>query len=179
MPQKKNPDVLELLRGKTGRVLGDLVTLAVLLKGLPLAYNRDMQEDKPPVFDAARTVEISLEALAGLIPTVRFREDRLRAAAEGGYSDATAVAEYLVRKKVPFREAHRIVGELVADAIDRNVPLSGLSLDDFTKRSTAFGADVFDVLGAERCARAYVSEGGASPQSVREQIAFWKERLNH
>jgi argininosuccinate lyase len=150
MPQKKNPDMAELVRGKTGRVVGDLVTMLVLLKGLPLAYNRDLQEDKPPVFDAFDTVDTSLDVLAGALAEARFHADVMRKALREGFLDATEIADYLAERGVPFRDAHHVAGRLVARAVKAGKVLAELSLDEFREEDPAFEADIFaalDVLG--------------------------------
>jgi argininosuccinate lyase len=177
MPQKKNPDVLELLRGKCGRVYGDLTTLLTVMKGLPLAYNRDMQEDKEALFDAADTVRASLAMAARLISSTAFKVDHMASALRDGHMDATALAEYLVRRGVPFREAHEIVGGVVRTAAADGVPLEELGLEQLRAFSEAFADDVYHVLGAQNCIENYRSHGSSSPSEVQRQLAAWKERL--
>ena len=177
MPQKKNPDVLELMRGKCGRVYGDLVALLTMLKGLPLAYNRDMQEDKGALFDAFDTVRGSLEVAAGLARNAAFKRDNMHRACLNGYMDATSLAEYLVRRGVPFRQAHEIVGQIVHMAASDDVRLSKLGLDQFRRFSEAIEEDVYEVLGVENCVANYRSHGSSSPAEVQRQIAEWKARL--
>jgi len=149
MPQKKNPDMAELVRGKSGRVVGDLVNLLVMLKGLPLAYNRDMQEDKPPVFDAFDTVDSSLQILAGSLATARFDAQRMRRALTEGFVDATELADYLAAKGVAFRQAHHVAGQLVRLAIERNKTLSELSLTELQSVHPAFESDIYAALDLE------------------------------
>jgi argininosuccinate lyase len=176
MPQKKNPDVLELTRGKCGRVYGSLVSLLTTFKGLPLAYNRDMQEDKEPLFDAVDTVESVLGVMRDLVHTVGFHTERTAQACDGGHMDATSLAEYLVRKGVPFREAHGIVGRAVraAGGEDR---LSELTLEQLQEFSDAIEEDVFDILGTRECVENYQSHGSTAPSEVDKQIAMWRQRL--
>ncbi|MFO8006192.1 MAG: argininosuccinate lyase [Candidatus Brocadiia bacterium] len=177
MPQKKNPDVLELLRGKCGRVCGDLSGLLMVLKGLPLAYNRDLQEDKELVFDAADTVEASLRVAARLIRTTQFRTDRMGRACEAGHMDATALAEYLVGRGIPFREAHRIVGRAARQAAADGVKLEDLSLEQLRSLSEVIAEDVYSVLGVQNCVENYRSHGSSAPSELDRQIKLWQERL--
>lgn len=178
MPQKVNPDVLELIRGKSARVVGDLQSLLVLIKGLPLAYNRDLQEDKLPIFDAYETVAASLELAAPLVAGMELRRDRIAARIEDGYLDATTLMEYLIRKNVPQRTAHGLVGRLVRAAMDRGVRLAELSIDDFRGEHEAFDESIFDVLGVENSVRAMTSEGSTAPARVRAEVARWQEKLS-
>jgi len=177
MPQKKNPDVLELVRGKTGRVYGDLISLLTTLKGLPLSYNRDLQEDKVPLFDAFDQVRGSLAVLAELIVRTTFKEARTREACEKGHLDATALAEYLVGRGIPFREAHGIVGRAVRQAAARGAKLSDMTLEELRAFSDAVSEDVFNVLGVSNCIENYRSHGSSSPQEVARQLKHWKEVL--
>lgn len=174
MPQKKNPDVMELVRGKTGRVYGALSGMLMLSKGLPQAYNRDMQEDKIHLFSAHDTLKASLEIAAAVVRHTEFRVDKLAAAAEGGYMDATILAEYLVGKGVPFREAHQHVGKLVAQAEQSGRQLGGLRLDELRGVCERIEGDVFEYLGAANVVRRYRSEGNSGPESVRGQVAYWR-----
>ena len=178
MPQKVNPDVLELIRGKSARVVGDLQSLLVLIKGLPLAYNRDLQEDKLPIFDAFETVAASLELAAPLVAGTELRRDRITERIEDGYLDATTLMEYLIKKDVPQRTAHGLVGRLVRTAMDRGVRLAELSLDDFQSEHEAFDESIFDVLGVENSIRAMTSEGSTAPARVRAEVARWQEKLS-
>jgi len=177
MPQKVNPDVLELVRGKSARVVGNLTRLCVLVKGLPLAYNRDLQEDKEPLFDSCDTVSACLELASPLVTGAELNRPAIAARLEQGYLDATTLMEYLVRKGVPLRTAHDLVGRLVRLALDRGVPLAELSLDDFQQAHAALDESVYDVLGAERAVAAFVSYGSTAPAEVQRQIERWKELL--
>ncbi len=177
MPQKINPDVLELIRGKTARVIGHLQTLLVLVKGLPLAYNRDLQEDKPPVFDAFDTVRACLEVAVPLVAGAELLRPAIAQRLEQGYLDATTLMEYLIRRGVPQRTAHDLVGRLVRKAIDRGVPLAGLSLEEFREAHAGLDAEVYAVLGAPQAVQAMQSYGSTGPQQVREQIQRWKQKV--
>jgi len=170
MPQKKNPDVAELIRGKTGRLYGNLIALLTTLKGLPLTYNRDLQEDKEPVFDSVDTLKASLEVLDALLPALRVRTERVRAAATAGYTLATELADYLATKNVPFREAHRIVGEIVRHCLATNRPLEQLPLSALRRFSPHFTADVRQWLSADAAVRRRRAVGGTAPQSVHRQL---------
>ena len=154
MPQKKNPDVAELIRGKTGRVYGHLMALLTILKGLPMTYNRDLQEDKEPLFDTVDTLQACLRVLTAMIGHLSFNRERMEAGAGGGFSTATDVAEYLVMKRVPFREAHGIVGKLVAFCIRKNKTLSDLTLKEFRQFYPGFQKDLFDRLTARQSVNA-------------------------
>ena len=176
MPQKKNPDVAELVRGKTGRTFGNLIALLTIMKSLPLAYNRDMQEDKLPVFDSVDTAKGSLHVLAEMIKALGFNKARLDAAASGGFATATDVAEYLVRKGMPFREAHEATGKLVAYCISKGKGLAELTLAEFRKGSKLIGRDVFACLSAEDSASSRSSEGGTSPAQVKKALARLKRK---
>ena len=177
MPQKKNPDVAELARGKTGRVYGALVSLLTTLKGLPLAYNRDLQEDKEPVFDAADTVRGLLGVLAPMLSAIAFRKDRMRAAVADGFLNATDMADYLVTKGIPFRTAHDIVGRIVRHCVDAGKRLEDLPLSDLRRFSPAFRADVTRQLRLERCVERRQSFGGTSPTRVAEALKVAKRTL--
>lgn len=177
MPQKINPDVLELIRGKTARVVGDLQTLLVLVKGLPLAYNRDLQEDKLPVFDAFDTVMACVHRAKALVDGARLKVERIARAIDRGYLDATTLMEYLIRCDVPQRKAHEIVGRLVKKAMDRDARLADLSLDEFREVHSGFDNDVYEVLGIEQAVEAFISYGSTGPQEVDRQIAIWRQRL--
>ncbi len=177
MPQKVNPDVLELIRGKTARVVGNLQTLLVLVKGLPLAYNRDLQEDKPPVFDSFDTVKASLELAAPLVAQTRLNRPAIAERLDRGYLDATTLMEYLIRNDVPQRTAHGLVGRLVRKAIDRGVRLSDLELTDFTEAHDALDESVYGILGVEQAVAAMTGEGSTGPEQVKKQVENWKRRL--
>jgi len=177
MPQKKNPDVLELVRGKTGRIYGALAGMLMLTKGLPQAYNRDLQEDKIHLFGAHDTLSASLEIAAEVVRHTTFNVARLQEATQRGFLDATVLAEYLVGKGVPFREAHQHVGRLVTFAEQKACELADLSLDEFQQVCGKIERDVFDYLGASNVVARYQSEGNAGPESTARQIAFWKKQL--
>ncbi len=178
MPQKRNPDAAELVRGKTGRVLGDFVALATVVKGLALAYGSDLQEDKERVFDAADTLRLSLAVMAGMIADLKAQPDAMRRVAEMGYPTATDLADWIVRVlKRPFRDAHHIAGSIVKRAEELGVPLDRLPLEEMQAVEPAIGKDVYDVLSLEASLKSRASFGGTAPERVREQIAFWRERL--
>lgn len=177
MPQKVNPDVLELTRGKTARVIGALQTLMVLVKGLPLAYNRDLQEDKPPLFDAFDTVQACLQVAAPLVEGAELRRASIAARLEEGYLDATTLMEQLIRQGMPQRRAHHVVGDLVREAMRRGVPLANLTLSDLQAKCPDLDESIFKVLGTQAAVAAFVSEGSTSPDEVARQVAHWTERL--
>ena len=170
MPQKKNPDVTELIRGKTGRVNGDLVTLLSMLKGLPLAYNKDMQEDKEAIFDAIDNVKLCVTTFIPMLSTMRVLKDNMRAAAARGFINATDCADYLVKKGMPFRDAYKITGTLVAKCIEKGVTLETLPLAEYKKLSDQFEEDVFDAINLENCVMQRNSYGGPSPKAVTDQL---------
>jgi argininosuccinate lyase len=178
MPQKKNPDVAELARGKAGRLIGNLTGLLATLKGLPLAYDRDLQEDKEPVFDAVDTLLTVLPAMAGLVATLRFHTDRLSATAAAGHALATDVAELLVRRGVPFREAHEVVGHLVVWCQVHDCELSDVSDEDLAKVSTLLTPDVRDVLTVPGAIAARAGRGGTAPARVAEQLARLRQEVH-
>ena len=178
MPQKKNPDVPELVRGKTGRVSGNLVALLTVMKGQPLAYNKDNQEDKEPLFDSVDTTRDCLRVFADMIPALKIDRKRMRAAAAEGYSTATDLADYLVRKGVAFRDAHEIVGKAVRHAIESGRDLADLPLGELCRFSSAIEADVFSVLTPEGSVAARTHAGGTAPAKVRAAIDRARERLN-
>jgi argininosuccinate lyase len=175
MPQKKNPDVSELTRGKTGRVYGDLIAILTILKGLPLTYNRDLQEDKEPLFDAIETVKLALKVNTLIIEGMKPKKERMREQAARGFSLATDVADYLAKKGVPFRKAHRIVGELVAYCLDKGKDLSELTLEEFKKFSDKFEEDVLSLMSLEGSVSSRKVIGGTSPERVKEEIERIKE----
>ncbi|MCR5575859.1 MAG: argininosuccinate lyase [Oscillospiraceae bacterium] len=178
MPQKKNPDMAELVRGKTGRVYGDLMALLTVLKGLPLAYNKDMQEDKEGVFDACDTVKLCLEVMAGMLPGMKAREDKMRRAAEEGFINATDLADYLVGKGLPFRDAYKVSGRLVAKCIREGKTLEALSLEEYKEASGLVGEDVYAAIDLDACVSRRQSLGGTSVPSVEKQLAAVREKLN-
>ena len=170
MPQKKNSDMAELVRGKTGRVYGDLMAMLTILKGLPLAYNKDMQEDKETVFDAVDTVKKCLRVFAPMIRTMRSKKENMYAAAQKGFLNATDLADYLVREGMPFRTAYKIVGKLVAQCIAENKTLETLTLDEYRVHSDLFHEDLFEEISLETCVKKRISAGSTGPESVEEQI---------
>lgn len=175
MPQKKNPDFAELTRGKTGRVVGDLVSLLVTMKGLPLAYNKDLQEDKEPIFDAIDTVRDTLHAFIEMMPGVEPQRDVLREACHAGYPTATDLADYLVRKGVPFRSAHDIVGQIVRAAVEMKCGLHEMPLEKLQSFSDKIGEDVYDSLTLEGALKARNHTGGTAPAQVLRQVGLWKD----
>ena len=170
MPQKKNPDVAELVRGKTGRVYGDLMGLLTTMKGLPLAYNKDMQEDKEPVFDAVDTVKMCLPVFAGMIATMRVLPENMRRAAGGGFINATDCADYLTRKGMAFRDAYTTVGNLVYYCTQQGKLLEELTLEEMKNISPLFGEDVYEALRLETCMGQRRSHGGPAPEETERQI---------
>ncbi len=177
MPQKKNPDMAELVRGKTGRVYGDLMGLLATLKGLPLAYNKDMQEDKEAVFDGLDTVIACLEIFAPMIATMKVNKEVTYAAAQKGFINATDLADYLTKKGMPFRAAYKIVGTIVADCIAKNLVLDTYPLAEYQKHSQLFAEDLYGEISLETCVNKRLSEGGASPASVKKQIQWVREQI--
>ncbi len=175
MPQKKNPDVAELTRGKTGRVYGSLMTLLTLMKGLPLAYNRDMQEDKEPVFDAADTVTHSLSVFIEMLKGVSIRKETMRKAAEDGFITATDLADYLVRKGMPFRKAHEVVGRAVLRATELGCGLVDMPIGEYAKLSTLIHEDVYHALSVDASVKRRTSYGGTSPANLKKRLAKLKK----
>ena len=177
MPQKKNPDMAELVRGKTGRVYGDLMALLTTLKGLPLAYNKDMQEDKEAVFDAVDTVKMCLKVFGGMVQTMKANTANMKLAAQKGFINATDLADYLVKKGLPFRSAYKISGQLVALCIQKNTVLEELPLDIYKEYSDLFDNDLYEVIDLMTCVEKRISQGGTSVASVESQITYVKEML--
>ena len=177
MPQKKNPDMAELVRGKTGRVFGDLMALLTTLKGLPLAYNKDMQEDKESVFDAVDTVKMCLQVFTGMVATMRANTANMKRAAQTGFINATDLADYLVKKGLPFRSAYKISGQLVALCIQKSTVLEELPLETYKEYSPLFEEDVYNDIDLVTCVEKRISEGGTSVASVEKQIAYVREAL--
>lgn len=172
MPQKKNPDVAELVRGKTGRVYGDLMTLLTVMKGIPLAYNKDMQEDKESLFDGLDTVLLSIQTFTGMLDTMKIKKDVMNKAASGGFTNATDVADYLVKKGEAFRNAHEIVGKIVLYCIDENKAIYDLTLDEFKSFSPFFEEDVYKAIDLITCVEGRSVMGGPSSSSVQNQISL-------
>ena len=179
MPQKKNPDMAELVRGKTGRVYGDLMALLTTLKGLPLAYNKDMQEDKESVFDAVDTVKMCLQVFVGMIDTLKANTANMHLAAQKGFINATDLADYLVKKGLPFRSAYKISGQLVALCIKENTVLEELPLETYKEYSELFDQELYDAIDLKVCVEKRISKGGTSVASVEEQIRYVKEVLTN
>ncbi|MFD1745146.1 argininosuccinate lyase [Rhizobium helianthi] len=177
MPQKKNPDAAELVRAKTGRINGSLIALLTVMKGLPLAYSKDMQEDKEQVFDAAENLELAVAAMAGMVRDMTVRADRMRAAAGSGFSTATDLADWLVREAgLPFRDAHHVTGRAVAMAEAKGCDLADLSLEELQSIHASITDKVFDVLSVDASVASRTSFGGTAPSEVRKQIAWWRGR---
>lgn len=178
MPQKVNPDVLELTRGKSARVIGNLQTLFVLVKGLPMAYNRDLQEDKEPIFDSFDTVHACLELAAPLVAGARLQRERIEASIEQGYLDATTLMEQMIRQGMPQRRAHHLVGAIVGEAMKRRVTLAELPLEVMQHHAPDLDASIKGCLGTRQAVKAFRSEGSTGPQQVDQQIAFWTKELH-
>ncbi len=178
MPQKKNPDMAELIRGKTGRVYGDLMALLTTLKGLPLAYNKDMQEDKESIFDAVDTVKMCLDVMIPMIATMKVCREQMRHAAQTGFINATDLADYLVRCGLPFRSAYKISGQTVAYCIANGKVLENLTLEEYKGFSDLITEEIYDAIDLDNCVSRRISEGGTSVESVEKQIAYVRETLN-
>jgi argininosuccinate lyase len=177
MPHKKNPDVLELIRGKTARVIGALQTLLSLVKGLPLAYNRDLQEDKPPLFDAVDTVAGCLELAAAVVSAAELNRESIQSRLEEGFLDATTLMERLIRLGVPMRSAHEAVGALVRECLDRNCRLNDLPPERFDRIAPGHGPALVEQLGVDRAVAAFTSAGSTGPAEVERQLNAWRSRL--
>ncbi|KAG2698723.1 hypothetical protein I3843_07G162800 [Carya illinoinensis] len=177
MPQKKNPDPMELVRGKSARVIGDLVTLLTLCKGLPLAYNRDLQEDKEPAFDSVKTILGMLEVSAEFAQNITFNRERIQKALPAGHLDATTLADYLVKKGVPFRTSHDIVGRSVAFCVSKGCQLQDLHLDELRSISSVFDEDVYEYLGVENAVKKFSSYGSTGSECVSSQLGYWVTKL--
>ncbi len=178
MPQKRNPDMLELIRGKTAGIYGNLFALLTLMKGQPMTYNRDMQEDKKQIFDAGDTLISSLRMAAAIVGHTKFNQDIIQSDLNDGFLDATALAEYLVNKGVPFRQAHQIVGRLVAECETRTITLHELPLEDLQMASETISEDVYEILTPENVVNRYSTQAAAGQRQLDEQLAFWKEQLD-
>ena len=178
MPQKKNPDIAELVRGKCGRVIGDNMTLLTMMKGLPLAYNKDMQEDKEAIFDAIDNVKLCLSTFIPMLETMSVYKDNMRNAAAKGFINATDCADYLVKKGMAFRDAYKITGGLVALCIEKGTDLEHLPIEDYKERSALFDTDIYTAISLDTCVNNRLSQGGPSPESVKLQIKQVREVLN-
>lgn len=177
MPQKKNPDIAELVRGKTGRVYGALMSLLTTMKGIPLAYNKDMQEDKEMVFDAIDTVKDCLTLFTGMIRTMQFKKDRMEASAKNGFTNATDAADYLVNHGVPFRDAHGIVGQLVLYCIQKGIALDDMELSEFQEISPVFEEDIYEAIRMDTCVNKRVTTGAPGKAAMEEAIESYKKYL--
>ena len=178
MPQKRNPDAAELVRGKSGRIIGDLAGLLIVMKGLPLAYSKDMQEDKEGCFDSLQSLSLCIAAIAGMVRDMTPRIDKMKAAAGSGYATATDLADWLVRALgMPFRQAHHVTGRIVALAAEAGLGLEQLTLAQMQSIEPTITTEVFEVLGVEKSVRSRVSYGGTAPDNVRQQAKSWAHRL--
>ncbi|MCR4722038.1 MAG: argininosuccinate lyase [Lachnospiraceae bacterium] len=178
MPQKKNPDIAELVRGKTGRVYGALMGLLTTMKGIPLAYNKDMQEDKEQFFDAADTVINCVTLFNGMLSTIKFNKNIMEESAKKGFTNATDAADYLVLKNIPFRDAHRIVGELVLLCIEKGCALDDLTLEEFKKYSSVIDKDIYDAISMKTCVMKRCTDGAPGPEAMKKVIAQYKNYLS-
>ena len=179
MPQKKNPDIAELIRGKTGRVYGHLMGLLTTMKGLPLAYNKDMQEDKEGAFDAIDTCLDCIRLMTGMLRAMKFNEPRMKDSAKGGFTNATDAADYLVGKGVPFRDAHGIIGQLVLMCIEKNKSMDDLTLEEFRSVSEVFEEDVYDAISMETCIAKRNTDGAPGPEAMEREIAACRALLDN
>lgn len=175
MPQKKNPDIAELIRGKTGRVYGDLITLLTMMKGIPLAYNKDMQEDKEAIFDSIDTVKICMETLSPLLKTMKILKENMKKAALNGFINATDCADYLVKKGLPFRKAYKIVGQIISFCIENNITLDEMTIEQYKSFDNNFNDDIYSEISLEKCVSNRNVIGGPSPVQVRKRIEELKE----
>ena len=177
MPQKKNPDIAELVRGKTGRVYGALTSLLTTMKGIPLAYNKDMQEDKEMSFDAIDTAKGCIALFTGMLSTMQFKKDNMRASAKNGFTNATDAADYLVNHGVPFRDAHGIVGQLVLYCIEKNIALDDMSLEEYKAISPVFEEDIYDAISMETCVNKRLTTGAPGKASMEQVIQIYKQYI--
>jgi argininosuccinate lyase len=178
MPQKKNPDIAELVRGKTGRVYGALVSLLTTMKGLPLAYNKDMQEDKELSFDAFDTAKGCIALFNGMLKTLRFNKDVMRKSANNGFTNATDAADYLVNHGIPFRDAHGIIGQIVLYCIERDIAIDDMSLDELKKFSDVFEEDIYDAISMETCVNKRLTIGAPGKEMMEKVISIEEEYLS-
>ena len=179
MPQKKNPDIAELVRGKTGRVYGALTSLLTTMKGIPLAYNKDMQEDKELSFDAMDTVKGCIALFKGMLATMKFNKEKMYASANHGFTNATDAADYLVNHGVPFRDAHGIVGRIVLYCIDKKIAIDDMSLEELKAISPVFEEDIYDAISMDTCVNKRLTIGAPSKEAMTQVIAIEKEYLAH
>jgi argininosuccinate lyase len=179
MPQKRNPDMAELIRGKTGRVYGNLVTILTIMKGLPFSYNRDMQEDKEPMFDTVDTAKACLEVLSEMLNTIEFKHDNMKKALNEGFITATDVADYLSRKGLPFRQSHEVTGEIVGYAEEKGRELLNLHISEFQKFSKLFEEDLYDFITLDGSIESRKSYGGTAKKNVVKMIKLAKKEIGH
>ena len=177
MPQKKNPDIAELVRGKAGRVYGALMSMLTVMKGIPLAYDKDMQEDKELTFDAIDTVKGSLALFTGMISTMTFNKEVMENSAKNGFTNATDAADYLVNHGVPFRDAHGIVGQLVLFCIERGIALDDMTLEEFQAISPVFEADIYEAISMKTCVEKRVTIGAPGQEAMKKVIEIYRKRL--
>lgn len=177
MPQKKNPDIAELIRGKTGRVYGALISMLTTMKGIPLAYNKDMQEDKEFTFDAIDTVKGCISLFNGMIDTMKFKKENMETSAKNGFTNATDAADYLVNHGVPFRDAHGIIGQLVLLCIEKNISLDELSLEDYKKISPVFEEDIYDAISMKTCVEKRNTIGAPGREAMMKVLAINEKYL--
>ena len=175
MPQKKNPDIAELVRGKTGRVYGSLMSLLTTMKALPLAYNKDMQEDKEQIFDVVDTVNMSVTLFAGMIDTIKFNNDRMEESSKRGFTNATDAADYLVKNGVAFRDAHGIIGRIVLYCIEKNKSIDEMSMEELHGFSDVFKDDFYDAISLKTCVDTRITTGAPGRESMEKAIAFYNE----
>jgi len=179
MPQKKNPDIAELVRGKTGRVYGALMSLLTTMKGIPLAYNKDMQEDKEMSFDAMKTVQDCIILFDGMLSTIKFNKDVMAKSARNGFTNATDAADYLVNKGVPFRDAHGIIGQIVLACIDKGIAIDDMSLEELRSYSEAFDEDIFDAISMETCVNKRLTVGAPGHDAMLDEIQLCKDFMKN
>ena len=179
MPQKKNPDIAELVRGKTGRVYGALTSILTTMKGIPLAYNKDMQEDKEFAFDAMDTVKGCIALFTGMLRTIRFQKEKMEKSVKEGFTNATDVADYLVNRGVPFRDAHGIVGQLVLKCIEKNIALDDMPLEEYRAVSPVFEADIYEAISLETCVNKRVTIGAPGKLAMEKVIAEYEKYLQN
>ena len=177
MPQKKNPDIAELVRGKTGRVYGDLMSLLTTMKGIPLAYNKDMQEDKEAAFDAMDTVKNCLTLFTDMLGTLKFNKDTMEKSAMLGFTNATDAADYLVNKGLPFRDAHSVIGRLVLYCVEKNLAIDDLSIEELKKFSELFDEDIYEAISLKTCVEKRLTIGAPSPEAMKEVLEINSEFL--
>lgn len=179
MPQKKNPDIAELIRGKTGRVYGALMSLLTTMKGLPLAYNKDMQEDKELTFDAIDTIKGCISLFTGMIASMKFHKEKMEESAKGGFTNATDAADYLVRHGMPFRDAHSIIGQIVLFCIEKKISLEDMTLEEFQAISPVFASDIYEAISLKTCVEKRNTIGGPGKEAMKQVIKRNEEYLKN